>query len=127
MLYELLNEKGVLYAFEIESVYMPISQIIDTLKNSEGVSQIRKREMFSSEGEVHIRFKLNGVEYIVWEPYGDNSRYWVGPDKDLFDDKIIDLFNSFKFYKPSFVTTLVGDFISFNFKSLFARIFGKQP
>jgi hypothetical protein len=24
-------------------------------------------------------FELGGDQFLVWEPFGDNSRYWVGP------------------------------------------------
>jgi hypothetical protein len=30
---------------------------------------------------VHIRFLYRGREYIVWEPFGDNSRWWIGPEQ----------------------------------------------
>lgn len=25
-------------------------------------------------------FDLNGIRFVVWEPWGDSSRYWVGSD-----------------------------------------------
>lgn len=25
-------------------------------------------------------FLIDGEKFIAWEPYGDNSRYWIGPD-----------------------------------------------
>jgi hypothetical protein len=28
---------------------------------------------------VHIRFRYHDRECIVCEPYGDNSRWWIGP------------------------------------------------
>ncbi|MCL1142547.1 hypothetical protein [Shewanella gaetbuli] len=127
MIYELLNDNGELFAFEIESVYMPLSQIANTLEKIEGVSQIRNRKMFSSQDEIHIRFKFNGIDYIVWEPYGDNSRFWLGPDRDEYDDNIVEIFNLFRLYKPPFVTGLVGDLLSLDFKGLFRRLFNQQP
>ena len=24
-------------------------------------------------------FHFHGVPFVVWEPFGDNSRYWIGP------------------------------------------------
>ena len=28
------------------------------------------------------RFKYHGEPFVVWEPYGDSSRYWIGPDQN---------------------------------------------
>lgn len=37
------------------------------------------RRWFSAD-EIHVRFSFAGELFVVWEPYGDNSRLWVGPD-----------------------------------------------
>jgi hypothetical protein len=29
--------------------------------------------------EVFCEFELNHERFNVWEPFGDNSRYWIGP------------------------------------------------
>ena len=29
--------------------------------------------------EVFCEFLLGGARFEIWEPYGDNSRYWIGP------------------------------------------------
>lgn len=30
--------------------------------------------------EQFCEFEVEGQRFIVWEPFGDNSRYWVGPE-----------------------------------------------
>jgi hypothetical protein len=33
-----------------------------------------------SQNDVRLRFSYLGDDYEVYEPFGDNSRYWIGPD-----------------------------------------------
>jgi hypothetical protein len=30
---------------------------------------------------VHVRFSFKGNQFIVWEPFGDNSRLWIIPQE----------------------------------------------
>jgi len=72
---------------------------------------------------VRVSFNYLGTEYIVWEPYGDNSRYWIGPkqtDGQLLDIDIAPLANAFRDYDPPFLVKVFGDLITLNFKSLFS-------
>ena len=40
-----------------------------------GVSDVR-RNWFSDD---RVTFTFQGVPFVINEPWGDNSRYWVGP------------------------------------------------
>ena len=40
----------------------------------DGVTDVQ-RELFK---EVRIHFKYLGHEAVVWEPWGDSSRFWIG-------------------------------------------------
>lgn len=31
------------------------------------------------EKEEFCEFEVDGVTFVAWEPWGDNSRFWVGP------------------------------------------------
>jgi hypothetical protein len=33
----------------------------------------------SEENEEFCEFEVDGVPFVAWEPWGDNSRFWVGP------------------------------------------------
>ncbi|MBI2839379.1 MAG: hypothetical protein HYX75_13770 [Acidobacteria bacterium] len=45
-----------------------------------GVGIIRKQQPFQflSEDEF-CEFEIDRQRFIVWEPWGDSNRYWVGP------------------------------------------------
>ncbi|MDE3043147.1 MAG: hypothetical protein KGJ82_21615 [Nitrospirota bacterium] len=57
------------------------------------------------------------------EPFGDNSRYWIGP-KGGKDDvpaaaNIGKIKSAFERYKPPLSVKLLGDLVRLNFKGLF--------
>jgi hypothetical protein len=71
---------------------------------------------------VHVTFKYLGLDYIVWEPFGDNSRYWIGPaqeDAQSSNTDVAPLANAFRDYQPPILVKMFGDLITLNFKSLF--------
>ena len=89
------------------------------------MSDIRCRKMFAKSDDVHIEFKYREQPYIVWEPFGDNSRYWIGPkDSALSITEASVLENAFKRYRPSLHRAILGDVLTLQF---IARIFnGKK-
>jgi hypothetical protein len=69
--------------------------------------------------ENYIEFIYKRKAFIVWEPYADSSRYWIGPKDDA--NKKIDLGaieSVFRQYRPSIVIKLLGDLVSFKFLSV---------
>jgi hypothetical protein len=114
--YPLYNTEGRIFAFEIENVYIGVKKISTLLRSLDDISDIRVRKLFSAHPDIHIEFIYKGRPFIVWEPYADSSRYWIGPKDDA--DKQIDLGvieDLFRHYRPSAVIKLLGDLVSFNF------------
>lgn len=77
--YPINDDAGVLFAFEINAQLLG-RRLARLLGQVEGVSAVRRRRWWVGSPDVHIRFLYHGREYIVWEPFGDNSRWWIGPD-----------------------------------------------
>ena len=79
--YPLIDEKkgDRPFAFEIENAYVGTGTIARLLAEVDGVTDVRARKLFRGSSEIHVEFKYLNHDYIVWEPYGDNSRYWIGP------------------------------------------------
>jgi len=38
--------------------------------------------------EVFCEFEIQGQIFIAWEPFGDNSRYWIGPEPTAFCEQL---------------------------------------
>lgn len=43
----------------------------------DGVSDVRGRPLLARWGDDRLRFRYNGRDWKVLEPFGDNSRYWI--------------------------------------------------
>jgi hypothetical protein len=100
-------------AFEIENVYASPRAIARVLTGVDGVSDVNLGGRFGSSNDIRVQFKYRDRDYVVWEPYGDNSRYWIGP-KNL-DDASVDiaqLEDAFKRYRPPFYRAFLGDLVT---------------
>lgn len=123
--YPIAKEGATLFAFEIDHVYLSRRTIVRLLNTVEGVTEAHLGGRFGSSDDIRIEFKCEGHDYIVMEPFGDNSRYWIGP-KGGKDDvpaaaNIGKLRSAFEGYKPPLAVKLLGDVVSLNFKGLFRR------
>lgn len=121
MITPLFNDNGQLYAFEVDNTYISLATVVNLLSSVNGVEIISKRRMFSGD-DIHIKFLLSGNRMIVWEPYGDNSHYWIGPENDEHFD-ISRLLAAFESYSIPKYRAILGDILSLNLSSLRRRIF----
>lgn len=117
--YPITSNRGILFSFEIESVYVSIKDVVMILKGSEYISKIKKRKIFDIGNEYHVEFEFHGIPCVVWEPFGDSSRYWVGPkDRGEQNEEDIDIScieKLFAEYRPSWIMKILGDVVSLNF------------
>ena len=79
--YELLDEDGRMFAFEVNNAGLGrrgVCRVVETIPGA----QITRRPRFLSwfREEVFCEFSVNGKTFVAWEPFGDNSRYWIGPE-----------------------------------------------
>ena len=111
-----------LYAFEIENVYIAPRTIARMLRKVQGVEDVRSRTPFSRFDGVHVRFKYAGQNFIVCEPFGDSSRYWVGPENDEAGTDIRALERIFQRYRPPLFRRIFGDILSLR---IFKRLVGR--
>lgn len=117
--YAIRKNNGLLFAFEIENTFIRINTISDILENIDGVSDVKKRKPFSSCPDVHVKFFYMHKEFMVWEPYGDSSRYWIG----LMDDSdypidVSYLVEAFENYNPKNYLKVFCDVFKLNFRYL---------
>jgi hypothetical protein len=104
----IVDDQGKLVAFEVSIMSISLARITRLL-TSLGASDFCKRRPFSYD-EVHIAFVYRGASYVVWEPFGDNSRYWIGP-ADKAPERPEDLARiekAFRSYQPSLLRRLLA-------------------
>ncbi|MGQ0620019.1 MAG: hypothetical protein ACT4QA_08905 [Panacagrimonas sp.] len=120
--YPINTESEHCYAFEIENAYITPRKIARLLKGFGGVSAIHTRKPFSSSNSIHVSFHYMGREFIVWEPFGDNSRYWIGPKHEKGNSTDVNAIREvFDRYEPPIAIKILGDLITLNVKALFRR------
>ena len=88
-IHDLIDQDGRLFAFEVDNSRLGRKKICKILTSIPGI-QILRKPIFMSEfrEEVFCEFELNGLKFEVWEPFGDNSRYWIGPEPVLTTEQI---------------------------------------
>jgi hypothetical protein len=67
------------YAFEVSSSWSVFRPIVRCLESVQGVTEARPGGHIMSGDENRAYFLFHGVPFVVWEPFGDDSRYWIGP------------------------------------------------
>ena len=73
--YPILRDDDHLLAFEITSVWITFHSLHKLLRSIEGVTDVR-RNIWNDD---RFTFSYRGVSCVVHEPWGDSSRYWIGP------------------------------------------------
>ena len=116
------DDEGYFVAFEIENAYVRPSKVREILSTVDGVQSVAVGNPSGESRDIRVTFDYEGIEFIVWEPYGDNSRYWIGPKQtegQLSDIDITPLAEAFREYQPPFLIKVLADLVTLNIKSLF--------
>ncbi|MDT4844920.1 hypothetical protein D3C84_298990 [compost metagenome] len=108
------NAVGITYAFEIENAYISAADVASTLARVAGVSGTLPRRPSSSD-KFLVTFQFRGHDCVVWEPFGDNSRYWIGPQEAERDVDFATVEMAFKQYRPALLRKVLGDLIGLKF------------
>lgn len=79
-IYDLHDEQGQVFAFEISSLVgrRGAQRIAARVPRARLIALPRDRRE-RIEG-VFCLFEVGGVRFQIWEPFNDNSRFWIGPD-----------------------------------------------
>ena len=116
----LLSEEGLTQAFEINNIYISNRKLASIIESVPGVHNVRVRRLFSGDPEIHIRFGFRGQEFIVEEPFGDNSRYWIGPDdpdREFINAEPIE--RAIAKHQPNILLKIFADIITLNLSGIF--------
>jgi hypothetical protein len=79
--YDLHSQTGELLAFEVSSL-LGVSGAARILEGLPRVRVVERQRLFRGlrDEEIRIRFEYEGERFTVEEPFGDSSRFWVGPE-----------------------------------------------
>jgi hypothetical protein len=96
--YDLKDESGRIFAFEVANFgRRRVCRFVGTVP---GVVVLRRQRyfQFSSEDDF-CEFELQGQKFVISEPWGDNSRYWVGPKPPEWCPEVERVRDAFAAYK----------------------------
>ncbi len=76
--YDIIPAGKGLIAFEVNALLgrRLTTRVVSTIEGVRILSRPRLLSWFREE--VFCEFELKGQRFNVWEPFGDNSRYWIG-------------------------------------------------
>ena len=97
--YDLTDEQGRLYAFEVANVLLGRRGVCSVASTIPGATIVRKPRLFSGEEEF-CEFEVDGQRFRAWEPFGDNSRYWIGPEPPTWCPQVERVRVAFLRHKP---------------------------
>jgi hypothetical protein len=79
--HDLKNAEGRIYAFEVANHTIGRSGALLIVESIPGVQVVRRPLRWSwFREETFCEFDIDGRRFSIWEPFGDSSRYWIGPE-----------------------------------------------
>jgi hypothetical protein len=108
--YPLVDDSGAMRAFEVSNVLLSAREIAALVSDRLAASVTGGPNTFFSRDDTRLRFEYAGVEFEVVEPFGDNSRYWIGPVDGVFSrvDALAEIEAVFRSYRPSLLRRVVS-------------------
>lgn len=119
--YPIKDDKGQLVALEVDMVYCGLRNLLSIIASSEGVSGAAIGTGRSADADVRATFQYQGDDYVVTEPFGDSSRYWVGPVERNVRRDISATEGRMKDFQPPALRRIVGGLVTLDFATLLGR------
>lgn len=73
------DDEGNLVGFEIDNVFIGRRKIQKILNESGQITDAELRDGLASGNPERLAFSLDGTDFLVEEPFGDSSVYWISP------------------------------------------------
>jgi hypothetical protein len=97
------NDASEVHAFQVPNMWLSRGAAFNVVKNTPGVTVLRPpRRMFSRQPDRDdfCQFQIGKRTFVIWEPWGDSSRYWIGSDPAEPSAELKLLAASFASYRP---------------------------
>ncbi len=119
--YSIKDEADCSFAVEVDVAFFSLRNLVRTIATVEGVSDVAVRKAFSKSGDVRATFRYRGEEFAVVEPFGDNSRYWIGPAGQTPHRDISSIEARLGAFQPSVLRRVLGSLVALNVSALMGR------
>jgi len=89
--YDLEDKEGRVFAFQIKNTFfgrMRLCKLVRSIPETQ-ILKAQSHRSFRSNGEDEFcEFEIRGQKFVASEPFGDNSRYWIGPKPPLWCEQV---------------------------------------
>jgi hypothetical protein len=116
-----IGDEGVLRGFEIKHAYLTARSLSALVSEIDGVVDVANPGKAERDQGVRLRFKFKDLDFEVWEPYADSSRYLVGPSKSALPramEAIRAVEGAFQSHQPRLFLRIVGSVLSLDLRTL---------
>ena len=112
--YDLNDTQGRVFAFEVDNTLLGRRGLCGIVLTIPGVVLVREPLVTLSElrEEEFCEFEVDGVRFVAWEPFGDNSRYWIGSKPPRWAPQIETVREVFQRAKQFSIQRLFSNFSS---------------
>jgi hypothetical protein len=93
--YDVHDAQGRLQSFEIENSPISRGAVIKILRTIPGLVVKRSPARFRFGEEDFCEFELAGTSFQASEPWGDSSRFWLGPSSGSYSENIVVIRDAF--------------------------------
>jgi hypothetical protein len=115
--YPIRGKSGQPFAVEVDVVSCSVRDLVRTIASVDGVTGALARKPFARDGDVRARFRFHSQDFAVVEPFGDNSRYWIGPLSDTTFLDITPIERRLASYAPTILRRMIGALFSWSSKA----------
>lgn len=94
--YDIHDKENRLFSFEVSNVLLGRNGAVKIVKSIPSVRILKAPKFFSWFREDDFcEFELAGHIFYIFEPFGDNSRYWIGSKDNIWHPEIDTIRNAF--------------------------------
>src|SRR4051812_1012576 len=73
--HDLKDKEGRVFAFEVDNLFLSRKEVQRVIESIKGV-----RLLSHTRDDIFLTFEVEGLRFEAWEPFGGNTRYWIGPE-----------------------------------------------
>src|SRR5436190_9705880 len=103
-IYDLKDSEGRVYAFEVDNLLIGRRGVADIVATIPGAHVSKLHRSWWGPDEF-CEFEVAGTRFRAWEPFGDNSRYWIGPEPPHFTEQTAVVRAAFASHTPKTLRT----------------------
>jgi len=87
--HDLKDQDGRVFAFEISNLLVSRRRVCRILRTIPGVHISRSPRFLSRFREDEFcEFEVSGQRFKAWEPWGDSSCFWIGPEPPQWCEQV---------------------------------------